>query len=116
MMIVTISHILTLLLATSTVGKAVALCGFGKVAYPGRYLQFPTTKIKVPPYVDIGTRWRTPNGKFDCAVFGVDALRPYVLEVSCCLIKSTDFEPWSEVRKRRLLSGIHQIFMEGALT
>lgn len=115
MMVITTSPILILLLATSKVEKVEALCGFGKVVYPNRYLQFPSTKITVPPYADIGTRWRTPDGKFDCAVFGVDTLRPYVLEVSCCLIKSTDLEPWGEVKKRRLLSGIHQIFMEGAL-
>ncbi|KAL5106739.1 hypothetical protein TcWFU_003820 [Taenia crassiceps] len=115
MIVVTASHILTLLLATTMVGKVEALCGFGKVVYPNRYLQFPVTKIRVPPYADIGTRWRTSDGQFDCTVFGVDTSRPYVLEVSCCLVKSTDLEPWGEVKKRRLLSGIHQIFMEGAL-
>ncbi|KAH9278602.1 PEST proteolytic signal-containing nuclear protein [Echinococcus granulosus] len=102
--------------STSTVWKVEALCGFGKVVYPDRYLHFPTTKVAVPPHTDIGTRWVTPEGHFDCTVFGVDSLRPYVLEVSCCLIKSTDLEPWGEIKKGRLLSGIHEIFMEAGLT
>ncbi|VDM32446.1 unnamed protein product [Hydatigera taeniaeformis] len=116
MMAVIALHILTILLAMLTMEKVEALCGFGKVIYPNRFLQFPITKIVVPHHADIGTRWVTPDGHFDCTVFGVDALRPYVLEVSCCLIQSTDLQPWGAIKKRRLLSSIHQIFMEGALT
>lgn len=107
------THIIMIfLLCPNTI---VGLCGFGKVAYPHRHLHFPYSDIKIPDHAEIGTRWVTSDKLFDCAIFGVDIERPDILEASCCLIGSTDVEPWGEVRKRRLLRGIHQIFMEAGL-
>ncbi|VDD82299.1 unnamed protein product [Mesocestoides corti] len=92
-----------------------SLCGFGKVKYAEAYLRFPQTKIMLPDNAEVGTKWSTPDGLFDCAVFGVGFPSLDSFEVSCCHTNSSDIAPWEKGKKLRLLRGFLQIYMEASL-
>ncbi|KAM7542988.1 hypothetical protein Aperf_G00000018481 [Anoplocephala perfoliata] len=111
------TFMVTVIILTSP--GVVGLCGFGKVYYPNRHLQFPKSSIRIPDHATIGSQWveTVENGfKFDCAIHGEGLMQEGILEVSCCLMNSTDVKPWDIFNKRRLLQNIHEVFMEVGLT